>query len=187
MFYLKRIEGLARDGRPVRPARVSARTHRITRLPGYRDLGLLRTDYRDVEDFGTMHVTFEDGTVCDAFASELTLGGIYDYIEVFANNHRTRCRLSPAGLVDTYNPRGEQFRDIYLVEKASTQEGWSAAAPDEHFTMGYQAELQDFVECAVRGDVPQSDLELALDTTAAIYAAYLSDERGGAEVEIPRI
>lgn len=187
MLYLKRIEGLARDGRPIRPVRVAARTHQITRLPGYRDLGLIRTDYDDVEDFGFLHVEFEDGTVCTAFAGELTLGGIYDYIEVFANNHRTRCRLSPAGLMDTYNPRGDQFRDIYLVEKASTREGWSPAAPDENFTMGYQAEMQDFADCAAHGEAPQSDLDLALDTTLTIYAAYLSDERTGAAVEIPRI
>jgi len=164
MLYLKRVEGLARDGRPIRPATVSARTHQITRLPTYRDVGFLRTDYHDVEDCGIMHVLFEDGTVADVLTSELVLGGIYDYIEVFANNHRTRCRISPTGLVDVYNPRGDQFRDIYLVEKASTQEGWSPAAPDENLS-----------------------LDLALDTTATIYAAYVSDENKGAETAIPRL
>jgi predicted dehydrogenase len=187
MLYLKRVEGLARDGRPIRPARVTARTHQITRLPGYRDLGLIRTDYHDIEDCGCMHVTFEDGTVCDTLTSELVLGGIYDYIEVFANNHRARCHLSPAGLMDTYNPRGEQFQDVYLVEKLSSKEGWAPAAPDENFTLGYQGELQDFITCAAGGGQPQSDLELALDTTATIYAAYVSDEQKGTEVEVPRL
>ncbi len=184
MLYLKRVEGIARDGKPIRPAAVTARTHQITRLKNYRDLGLIRTDYHDIEDCGIMHVTFEDGTVCDALTSEIVLGGIYDYIEVFANNHRTRCRLSPAGLMETYNPRGEQFKDVYLVEKISSQEGWSPAAPDENFTMGYQGELQDFIASAAEGRAPQSDLELALDTTATIYAAYVSDENKGKEVEV---
>jgi len=187
MLYLKRIEGLARSGQPIRPARVSARTHQLTRLPGYRDAGLIRTDYHDVEDYGFMHVEFDDGTVGDVLTSEVSLGGIYDYLEIFANNHRTRCHLSPAGLVDTYNPRGPQFRDIYLVEKASTQEGWSQAAPDENFTMGYQAEIEDFVTCAAKGHAPQSDLALALDTTATIYAAYLSAEKRGTEISIPQL
>jgi len=187
MLYLKRVEGMARDGRPIRPAAVSARTHQITRLPGYRDLGLIRTDYHDIEDYGFMHVVFEDGTVADVLTCELVLGGIYDYVEVFANNHRTRCRLSPAGLMETYNPRGEQFADIYLVEKVSTKEGWSQAAPDENFTMGYRPELQDFLECAATGKAPQSGLDLALDTTATIYAAYLSQERAGAEVPVPTL
>jgi len=187
MLYLKRVEGLARSGRPIRPASVSARTHQITRLPAYRDAGFLRTDYHDIEDYGMMHVVFDDGTVADVMTSELVLGGIYDYVEVFANNHRTRCRISPTGLVDTYNPKGSQFDDIYLIEKASTREGWSPAAPDEHFTMGYQAEIQDFVTCALAGKAPESDLDLALDVTAAIYAAYLSDEKSGTEVPVAQL
>ena len=187
MLYLKRIEGLARNGQPIRPVTVSARTHQLTRLPAYRDAKLIRTDYHDIEDYGFMHVTFGDGTVADVLTSEVVLGGIYDYVEVFANNHRTRCRISPTGIVDAYNPRGEQFKDIYLIEKASTKEGWSPAAADENFSMGYQAEIQDFITCAATGTQPQSDLDLALDTTAAIYAAYLSDEKKGAETEIPQL
>lgn len=187
MLYLKRIEGLARDGRPIRPVSVSARTHQLTRLPAYRDAGFIRTDYHDIEDYGFMHVVFEDGTVADVMTGEVTLGGIHDYIEVFANNHRTRCNISPMGVVDTYNPRNEQFKDIYLVEKASTQEGWSRAAGDENFTMGYQGEIEDFVTCAAGGGKPQADLDLALDTTATIYAAYVSDENRGAEVAVPRM
>lgn len=185
MLYLKRVEGMARDGKPIRPASVSSRTHQITRLPGYRDAGLIRTDYHDIEDYGFMHVTFTDGTVADVLTSEIVLGGIYDYVEVFANNHRTRCHISPAGLMDVYNPRGPQFADIYLMEKASTREGWTPAAPDENFTLGYQAELQDFLESAAEQRQPQSGLGLALDTTACIYAAYVSDAGKGREVEIP--
>jgi len=186
ILYLKRIEGLARFGRPLRPVTVSARVHEITRLPGYQDLGFLRTDYHDVEDYGFMHVVFEDGTVGDVITCELVLGGIYDYVEVFANNHRARCRLNPNDMMDLYNPHGPNFADIYTVEKISTKEGWSPVAPDEYFTMGYQAELQDFVECIVAGRQPQSDFALAADCTATIYAAYVSAEQGGKEQEIPR-
>lgn len=187
LLYLKRVEGLARFGRPLRPVTVSARTHEITRLPAYDDQGFLRTDYHDIEDYGQMHVVFEDGTVADVITCELVLGGIYDYVEVFANNHRARCRLNPNDLMDTFNPRGETFADIYTVEKISTKEGWSPVAPDEYFTMGYQAELQDFLECIATGRQPQSDLDLAIDTTATIYAAYVSAEEGGREQQIPRL
>lgn len=71
------------------------------------------------------------------------------------------------------------------VEKAGTKEGWSQAAPDEYFTMGYLAELEDFATCAAGSRRPQSDPDLAHDTTAAIYAAYLPAERHGAEVAVP--
>ena len=186
-LYLKRVEGMARNGKAIRPVAVSARTHELTRLPDYQDAGFIRTDYHDIEDYGLMHVVFEDGTIADVITSEIVLGGLYDYIEVFANNHRARCNISPPGMMDAYNPRADQFEDIYLIEKTSTQEGWSPVAAEESFTQGHFAEAQDFVRCAATGGTPQSDLLLALDTTAVIYAAYLSEERHGAEVKVPQV
>jgi predicted dehydrogenase len=187
LLYLKAREGLARGGTTIRPVAVSARTHELTHLASYEDRGFLRADYLDIEDCGWMHVTFQDGTIGDVVTGEVVLGGIYDYVEVFANNHSARCRISPTDLLDVYNPSGPQFDGIHLMEQASTREGWSHAAPDENWTMGYLAEIQDFIECAATGRKPQSDLALALDTTATIYAAYLSAERRGAEVEIPLV
>jgi len=130
-------------------------------------------------------VTFEDGTVADAISGEIVLGGIYNYVEIFANNHRTRCNLSPVDILETFNPRGSQFADVYTVEKISTKEGWTSISPDENITLGYIPEMQDFLACISQGKKPQSDFELAADTISAIYAAYLSDERRGAEVAIP--
>lgn len=186
-LYLKRVEGLRRLGRPIRPKNVSSRTHQVTRSPAYQDAGFIRTEYHDIEDYGLIHLTFEDDTVADILTSELVLGGVYGYVEVFANNHRTRCKMSPVEMVETYNPRGEQYKDIYLIEKGSTKEGWSLVGPDENITQGYLAEMQDFVTCAATGGEPQSGLELAVDTIAVIYAAYLSDQRKGEEVAIPTV
>jgi len=109
---------------------------------------------------------------------------VYSYVEIFANNHRARCRLSPTNLLDVYNPQNSQFDDIYLIEKISSKEGWTPAAPDENWAFGYQAELKDFIDCATSGNTPQSDLVLAIDTTMALYAAYLSAESNGVEQPI---
>ena len=185
ILYLKRKEGIARTGRPIRPAAVSARTHTITKLEAFEDKGFLRTSYKDTEDYGFLHVVFEDGTVADVTASELVLGGIYDFVEVFANNHRTRCRISPVNVVDVYNPRHEQLKDVYLVEKISTNEGWIPASPEEGWSLGYGPELRDFVKANRAGGRPESDLDLAIDITVTLYAAYLSAERAGAETRIP--
>ena len=186
-LYLKRVEGLARSGKPIRPKSVTCRCEQITRLPNYEDRGFLRTEYHDTEDHGWMHVTFEDGTIADLIAGEIVLGGIYNYVEVFSNNHRTRCNLSPIPVLDTFNPKGDQYADVYTVEKISTKEGWTAVSPDENFTLGYLAEAQDFLACIAEGRAPQSEMGLACDTITAIYAAYLSDERKGAEVAIPLV
>ena len=89
-----------------------AHTHEITRLPGFQDRGFLRIDYEDVEDYSQLHLTFDDGTVADVYATELVLGGVHNWLEVYANNHRTTCRLNPVNMLDTYNPAGDEFRDV---------------------------------------------------------------------------
>lgn len=184
-LYLKRAEGLARNSAPIRPATVSARTHEITRLPNFRDEGHLRRGYQDIEDYGQMHVTFSDGTVADIFASELVLGGVSNWLEVMSNNHRTRCQLNPIDALETFNPTQDAFRDIYLTEKIETKQGWSHPAPDEAWQHGYPQEFQDFIESISEKREPLANGELARDTTATLYAAYVSAERKGAEAEIP--
>ena len=184
-LYLKRAEGEARDGHPIRPAAVSARTHEITRLKTYRDAGFLRTSYDDIEDYAQVHVSFDDGTVADIFSSELTLGGVHNWLEVFANNHRTRCNLNPVDALETYNPREDLLKDVYVTEKIGTKQGWSRPAPDEDWQHGYPQEFQDFAESVAAGREPLSGSELARDTVAVLYSAYLSAERRGAEVVLP--
>ena len=185
ILYLRRKEGIARAGKPIRPAAVSARTHSITRLPAFEDKGFLRTQYHDTEDYALLHVIFEDGMVADITASELVLGGIYDFVEVFANNHRTRCRMSPVNVLDVYNPKHEQFKDLYLVEKISSNEGWIPASPEEGWSLGYGRELRNFVDSVRNGRAPESDLDLAIDTTLTLYAGYVSAAEKGREVEVP--
>jgi predicted dehydrogenase len=185
-LHLKRVEGEARDGKPIRPATVSARTHEITRRKNFRDAGFLRTSYDDVEDYGQVHVTFADGTVADIFSSELVMGGVHNWLEVFANNHRTRCNLNPMNALETYNPKEEFLKDVYVTEKIGTKQGWSHPAPDEDWQHGYPREFQDFMESIAGNREPLSGAELARDAVAVLYSAYLSAERRGAEVEIPR-
>ena len=183
-LYLKRVEGRARHGKPIRPAAVSARMHSLTRLKDFQDRGFLRTDYHDVEDFSATHVIFEDGTVADIFASEIVMGGIHNWLEVMANNHRAVCNINPNTAMQTYNPREDQFRDIYVVEKIGTKQGWASTAPDEDFITGFPQEIEAFYRSAVSGDRPESDSRLAADTISTVYSAYLSAERKGAEVAV---
>ena len=43
---------------------------------------------------------------------------------------------------------------------------------------GYPQELADFADCLLTGRQPVSGLDLAVETVKAIYAAYLSAEKG---------
>jgi predicted dehydrogenase len=186
-LHLKRAEGEARYGKPIRPATVSARTHEITRLKNFRDAGFLRTSYDDIEDYGQVHIVFEDGTVADILSCELVLGGVHNWLEVFANNHRTRCNLNPVNALETYNPKEDFLKEVYVTEKIGTKQGWSHPAPDEDWQHGYPQEFQDFMEAVATGREPLCGAELGRDTIAVLYSAYLSAERLGVEVELPSI
>ncbi|HDP36894.1 MAG TPA: Gfo/Idh/MocA family oxidoreductase [Candidatus Atribacteria bacterium] len=185
ILYLKQLEGLVRNGKAIRPKAVSARTHEITRNPRFIDKGFLRTDYEDVEDYGHLHVVFDDGMIADIFTSELVMGGVHNWLKIFANNHRTRCNLSSTNAIEFYNPQEEQLKDVYIMEKIGTKQGWSNPAPDENWMFGYQQEVQDFMEAIANNQEPKSGMLAASDIVGVLYAAYLSAERKGEEVEIP--
>ena len=120
-------------------------------------------------------------------ATELVLGGIYDFIEVFANNHRTRCRISPVNVVDLYSPSHNEFKDLSLVEKLTTNEGWINASPEEGWSSGQVQELVDFIAAIRAGRPPQCDLDLAIDITLSLYAGYVSADDKGREVVVPHL
>jgi len=183
-LYFKQVEGMARDGKPIRPAAISARTHAVTRMKGYRDEKHLRTTYRDIEDFAAMHVIFEDGTFADIFASELKLGGVHNRIELNTSNHRTVCNITPNNAMQTYTPDGKHFNDVYIVEKTETKQGWSSVSPDESWFTGYQHEMEAFYRSMAFNEPVESNSSLAADTIATIYAGYLSAERKGQEVTV---
>lgn len=184
-LYLKRVEGTVRGEGPIRPATVSGRTHAVTRDPLYEDRGFLRSGYKDVEDYGSLHVVFQDGTWADIVANELILGGVTNRLEVYANNHRANCNISPNNAMETYNPQGSQFEEIYVVEKIGTKEGWAFTSPDEAWFTGYQQEMEAFYKAAASGVPAESGAELGADTIAVVYAGYLSASRRGGEVEVP--
>jgi predicted dehydrogenase len=186
-LYFKQVEGKTRNGRTIRPVSVSARTHSITRMPNYLDEGHLRTTYKDIEDFAMLHVVFEDGTFTDIFASELVMGGVHNWIELNTNNHRTICNISPNNTMQTYTPDEKHFKDVYVVEKTETKQGWSSVSPDEDWFTGYQHEMEAFYRSAAFNEPLESDSSLAADTIATIYAGYLSAERKGTEVQITLI
>lgn len=182
--YLKYVEGKNRTGKPIRPVSVSARTHAVTRMKNFRNTGHLRTGYRDIEDYGIMHVLFEDGTFADIIASELVLGGVVNRLEVFADNHRTLCNMTPNNAMQTYTPDEKYFSDVYIVEKTETKQGWSWVSPDESWFNGYQHEMEAFYRTVVYNEPLESNSILAADVIATIYAAYLSAEEKGRDIEI---
>jgi len=174
VLYLNRVERDAHNGAHIRRVSVTARTHEVTRPPDYRYAGFLRADYQDVEDFAMVYLVFEDGTIADIFATEIVMGGVQNWLEVFAINHRTKCNINPIDTLGTYNPDEKELRDVYVVEKIGSKQGWTKPAPDENWMNGYVQELRQFYELIQEGRPSFSGAELGFDTAIVIYSAYLS-------------
>lgn len=184
-IYFKHVEGRARNGNPIHPKTITARTHSITRMSGFKNEGYIRTSYTDVEDFAMMHIVFEDGTIANLIASELVLGGVHNWIEINTTNHRTICNINSNNAMQSYTPQQKHFDDVYVVEKTETKQGWSNISPDEGWFAGYQHEMDAFYKSVVTDSDIESNSSLAADVIATIYAGYVSAENKGAEVVIP--
>lgn len=185
-LYIKQAEGLAREGRPIRPRSVVAETAFLTRLESFvkEPRKYLKTGLADCEDWGSAFITFEDGSVATVCSSDVVLGGIYNRMQVFMSTGRIEANLNPTDAVMAYGPGEESFGEEYLAEKISTRQGWNFASPDEHWASGYHQEIQDFCEAIVNQRSPLAGWQLARDVTAVIFAAYLSAAEGR-RVDVP--
>lgn len=179
-LWVKQQEGRRRSGMPIRPVRVSATVARLTDIAAFRaqEPRHVVDEWQDVEDFGTVTITFADGAVAQITSTDTRMGGIRNYLRAHGSRAQVTANINPNTTCQAYTPDGDYFADEYLVEKTETKEGWSFPAPDEDAVTGYPEELRDFIGAIARGRQPKSDLMLACDTLLLVYAAYLSAERG---------
>jgi len=180
MLYLKRQEGLRRSGRPIRPRSVVAEVGDLTQTPGFQaeQQHWIGTGWKDVENWGSILLTFEDGTRGIVWASDAVLGGMESSLKILMSNAHINCNLSHTHLVEAFAPDASVFGSEYLTEKLETSAGWSPPQPDEDWAQGHRHMLQDFVMSVAEGGAPQSDGELGLDAIRVVYSAYVAAEEG---------
>ncbi len=178
-LFLKYEEGRRRTGTPIRPVSVSATTARLSDIAAFQaeDPKHVVTGWIDVEDFATITVNFDDGSVAQLTSTDTRLGGIRNYLSAFGSRAVATANINPNTSCQAYTPDGAYFADEYLVEKTETKEGWSFPAPDEDMITGYPEELRDFIGAIAHGRAPKSDMMLASDVMLVVYAGYLSAEQ----------
>lgn len=175
-LHLKHEEGRRRDGKPIRPVSVSAQVAKLTAIPSFEAEARkhIVTGWEDVEDWATITLAFEDGSVAQLTSTDTRMGGIRNYIAAHGSKAVVTANINPNTTCQAYTPDGAYFDSEYLVEKTETKEGWSFPAPDEDMVTGYPDELRDFIGAVANNRPPRSDLLLAMDVMLVIYAGYLS-------------
>jgi predicted dehydrogenase len=176
-LYLKRVEARAR-GETIRVAAVTADIGNAASglTPAEREF--IKANPVDVEDWGTMIVTFTDGTKATIIAGDMIMGGVRNLIETFTNSGALFANITPNNHMLTYMTNEQKLADVYITEKVDRKTGWQFVCLEEEWTRGYLQEIQDFMECVATGREPMADLELAYDTMQAQYAGYWSAEEG---------
>lgn len=185
-LYLKYCEGTRRLGHPIRPDWVVGTVANLTHSDAFAsdEDPVIRTGWTDCEDWGTMVVGFDDGTVAQISAADTVVGGIQNLLSVYAGRAAFHININPNNALLAYATDGQAFSSEYIREKVETKAGWQFTNPDEDWMNGYPHEMQDFCEAVATGGEPVSGSLLGRDVVAVCYAAYLSAATGK-RVDVP--
>lgn len=177
ILWLKRIEAQSR-GEDIRVKTVFADMGRIT--PGLSEYDHRHIAARplDVEDNGTVIITFTDGSKATIIATDVLLGGSKNYIELYCNDAAINCQLTMSNLMSTYFLDEDRLDDVYISEMLPSKTGWNNPFLEDEIIRGYTDEMRDFMDAIYYDREPKSGFDLAYDSIKITYAAYKSSELG---------
>lgn len=183
-LYVKQIEGILRNGAPIRPKRVSGLATQILKgLPP--EAGRHFRVMQQVDDFARITVEFEDGTLAEVWGYDLGIAGILNELSITADFGRCDIRINPNDAVELFLPDEAAAGDLLFREKLPAAQGTSFPAPRQFHAHGYVNEIEDAVDCALDPDrYPQSGPMMAWDTMAVLMAAYESSEKDSRFIDI---
>ncbi|MEJ5228978.1 MAG: Gfo/Idh/MocA family oxidoreductase [Pseudothermotoga sp.] len=180
VLHLKHFEGRQRTGEPIHAKSVFAEVGKLTKMKSIREFErpYMVTDWFDVEDWACVVINFEDDSKAVVMSNDISLGGVKNFVQINAANGMIYCNITPNNMMVAYTPSAQTWGDEYIAEKIETKAGWTFPSPDEDWVRGYPQEMRDFALAMLGEKQPESDFELAKETTKVIYAAYLSAEKG---------
>jgi predicted dehydrogenase len=177
ILHLKRVEARAR-GETITVADVTADVGNVAAGLAPEERKFIYSKPVDVEDWGTLTVTFSDGTKGTIFSGDMIMGGVRNLIETYTSGGALFANITPNNHLVTYMTDEQKLAGVYVTEKVDRKTGWQFVCLEEEWTRGYLQEIQDFMECVATGRQPIADLDLACETTRVQYAGYWSAEEG---------
>ena len=177
VLYLKQVEARAR-GESIRVASVTGDVGNVTAVLKPEERTYIKANPVDVEDWGTLTITFSDGTKASVFSGDMIMGGVRNLIETYTSGGSLFANITPNTHLMSYQTNEEKLAGVYITEKVDRKTGWQYVCLEEEWTRGYLQEIQDFIECVATGRQPLSDLALAYETIKVNYAGYWAAEEG---------
>jgi predicted dehydrogenase len=177
VLYLKQVEARAR-GERITVSSVTADTGNVAACLPPQDHAYIKSNPVDVEDWGTLTLTFSDGTKSTIFSGDMIMGGVRNLIELYTSGGSLFANITPNNHLMSYLTNEEKLANVYFTEKVDRKTGWQFICLEEEWTRGYLQEIQDFMECVAYGRQPRADLKLARETIKIQYAGYWSADEG---------
>ncbi|MDO4321559.1 MAG: Gfo/Idh/MocA family oxidoreductase [Lachnospiraceae bacterium] len=179
ILWLKQQEAQAR-GKEIKVETVLADMGRMTPTLTKYEHRHIAARPNDVEDSGTVILTFSDKSKAVIMANDTLLGGSKNYVELYCNDAAINCTLTMADMMETYFLDEDGLGDVYLSEMLPSKTGWNKPFLLDEVMRGYTDEMKDFMQCIMYDREPKSGFDMAYDTAKIIYAAYMSAEIGQA-------
>jgi predicted dehydrogenase len=183
-LFLKQVEGILANGKPIRPARVSGLATQILKHQGESSGEFFRV-MQNVDDFARITVLFDDQTVAEVHGHDLSISGIRNELSVVADYAQFDLRINPNNENELFLPDQRLAGGLLFREKLPTAAGTSFPRPNQFYSHGYVSEMNDAVDCVLDPQrYPQSGAMMAWDTMAVLMAGYESAEAGGSFIEV---
>lgn len=165
-------------GKEIHVKSVMADMGRVTPLLSEYDHRHIAARPVDVEDMGSVILTFSDDSRAVVLATDTLLGGSKNYVELYCNDAAITCNLTMSNMMQTYFLDEDRLDDVYLSEMLPSKIGWNNPFLEDEIMRGYADEMRDFMHSIYYDHEPQSGFDLAYETIRMIYLAYLSAELG---------
>ncbi len=183
-LFLKQVEGILRNGRPIRPQKVSAVALQVLKHQPPESGEHFRV-IQNVDDFGRITVVFDDQTVAELVGHDLSISGIRNELSIITDSAQYDIRVNPNNENELFLPDGSAAGNLLFREKLPTPQGTSFPRPNQFHAHGYVNEMSDAVDCALQADrYPQSGALMAWDTMAVLMAGYESSDNEARFVDV---
>jgi len=123
LIYLKQVEAEAR-GEPIRMASVTADVGNVTQSLPPSERPAIMARPADVEDWGTLTLTFSDGTKGTVFAGDMILGGVRNTLEAHTGTGCLVANITPNNHVMSYLTDESRLEGVHITEKVDRKTGW---------------------------------------------------------------
>jgi len=177
VLFLKQVEAKAR-GETIGVVSVTCDVGNVAACLKGDERAYIKANPVDVEDWGTLTLTFSDGTKATIFSGDMIMGGVRNLIETYTSGGSLFANITPNNHLMSYQTSEEKLASVYITEKVDRKTGWQYVCLEEEWTRGYLQEIQDFMECVATERQPLSDLALAYETIKVNYAGYWAADEG---------